>query len=286
MSFLATIRTSPIAGQNVTYTFSNSIDTTTIQPGQAFDIRAYLLANNIIKNPNVTTRVNIVIPVGVTISSSDPSKPVLTISNFKSRDTITIINRGNIHGAGGYGGAGGYQTVGSPGTAGGNAVVLSSGKCLIDNLGGVIGSGSGGNGGSGGTATYISQTCSTPYECGGCTRSAGFKCYNFISCTNQYNGNCNGNTVRGGTSGGTGPWFDFYYYVFKTCHSYYDCSYWSYGTGAAGANGAAGGGAAGATGAANYYGAGAGGAAGISIKGTNYLLNVPGGIIRGNTTPT
>lgn len=284
MSFLATIRCSPIAGANITYTFPTSIDTTTLQPGQAFDVRSYLFSIGVIKNYNISTRLNLIIPSGVTLRSTDATKPVLTIANFKSRDTITIINQGNILGAGGPGGAGGYQTGGSPGLVGGNAIVLSSGKCFIDNSSGVIGSGSGGNGGAGGINTYISQSCCSSYFCGRCTQWAGFKTWGFNTCDGD-GGTCDGNPGCGGGRGCEWKW-NFCFRTNDYCCNWYNCSYWTYATGAAGIAGSIGGGIAGTSGAANSYTGGAGGAAGLSIRGTNFLFNVPGGTIRGNTSPT
>lgn len=274
-------------GANITFTFQSNVDTTTLQPGQAFNLRTYLFSQGIIRSLDITTRLNIIIPSGVTISSSDSTKAALTLAGFKDRDTITINNQGNIYGAGGNGGLGGYQTKGSDGTIGGDAIVLSSGKCFINNTG-IIGSGGGGSGGAGGTmcTNCGSTSTSTDRECGGCTQWANFQCRDFISCRSTYTGSCNGNTVRGGTSGGQGPWFDFYYYVFKTCTDTTTTYYNTYGTGAAGSTGTAGSGQVGNNGAANNYGAGLGRAAGNYIKGMNFLYNTVGGTLRGNTTAT
>jgi hypothetical protein len=78
-------------------------------------------------------------------------------SSFLSTDTVTIVNNGNIRGAGGRGGAGGIGNSqgpqpGSRGNGGGTALLVDR-KVSIINNGTIAG---GGGGGGGGGASYYS----------------------------------------------------------------------------------------------------------------------------------
>jgi hypothetical protein len=167
MSIPNIIGTTADSGATITYTFTSSIDTTTLQPGKAFDIRSYLISQNIIKSVNASINLRIVINNGVVVGSSSPSKPVITIANFHPiRDRITLTNNGSLQGAGGVrGGAGDVvgcaytgccggggcctalsQTAGSAGGAGGDVILLQS-VCTIINNGNIYSGGGGGGGG-------------------------------------------------------------------------------------------------------------------------------------------
>lgn len=283
------IGTTADTGATVTYTFTNSVDTTTLQPGQAFDIRSYLIGLGVIKSANATTHLTIVINSGVTLYSSNASYPALTIANFHpSRDRVKLINNGYIYGAGGAGGAGGYQSGGSNGGSGGVALNLSSSTTIYNN-GSIIGGG-GGNGGDGGlnvpvygyVCNYGNQyvTCGGPNNgndcytgggqcvrqgCGGCqTNCCGWTC-----CLSLNNGNCHGCPNRNGYQG-------YAYYA----TSYYTQTGTSYYVGTAGGGGSIGAGTAGATGAANSYYGGSGGIYGNDIVGYYAYANI---VVAGTT---
>lgn len=165
MGLLATIRgTTADTGVNAIYTFSSG-DTTNL------DLRTRLISTGTIKNNRTTKHIKVIIPVGVTIGSSNTSYPVLNITNFNSNEILTVINNGNIYGAGGAAGSAGsagccggacgcvcqYATPGTNGSNGGNALYITSRCTIINN--GYIYSGGGGGGGSGGTYGT---------SCGGC----------------------------------------------------------------------------------------------------------------------
>ena len=187
MSLLATTRgTTSNTGANITYTFpTGNIDTTTLQPSQAFDLRTYLISLGILTNLNVTTKLKIIIPSGCTLGSSSSTKPVITVANFKNRDRITIINNGNIYGAGGTLGAPGYSNSsnGTQGGTGGSCLLLSNYTTIINN--GFIYAGGGGGGGGGGYyaqgSCYFDNNTLCNGQCfdrsgSGCTGSQTFSC--------------------------------------------------------------------------------------------------------------
>lgn len=222
MSLLAISRgTTSNTGANITYTFPvGSIDTTTLQPGQAFDLRAYMISQNVLKNLNVTTALKIIIPEGCTLGSSDSSKPVITIANFKNRDRVTIINNGNILGAGGNLGAAGYSNSsnGTQGGTGGSCLFLSNTTTIINN--GIIYAGGGGGGGGGGYyaqgSCYFDNNVLCNGQCydrsgTGCPGSRTFGCpssHRYCGSTCCSNGNRYAATEGFGGFGGTGVGFN------------------------------------------------------------------------------
>jgi len=276
MSFLATLRTVPIAGQ-----LASNIDTTTLQPGQAFDLRTYLFSIGVIRNLNITTRLTVTINSGVTLFSSSTTKPVMTISNFKQRDKVIIINNGNIHGAAGSGGLGGYQSAGNTGLPGGNSLLISNACSIINN--GTIKGGGGGNGGAGGinnpTYGYVDnggryyscygcgahewavqcdqrECCCVKPGCGRCGDTCGWP-----NCSDR--GNCNqcSGTDRNGFRCSS-----------KCARTSYVQTGTSYATGGTGAGGVQGSGLSGNTGASNSYTGGPGGLYGYDISGYSYAI--------------
>lgn len=268
------IGTTADSGATITYTFASSVDTTTLQPGKAFDIRSYLISQNIIKSANASLNLRIIINNGVVVGSSDPTKPVITIANFHpSRDRVTITNNGSLHGAGGIrGGAGGVsgcaytgccgaggcctglsQTAGSTGGTGGDVIVLQSACTLINN--GNIYSGGGGGGGGGSVGGDCCGGCggSGCCACSWCGGNSGYSCFNG-GCLDQ-TGSTGGlgqgyNQAQGGQNPGT--------------------NYGGYG-GAGGSFGAKG--SDGQDGQRGYPSAGGkGGTQGYYINGNNYLV--------------
>jgi hypothetical protein len=114
-----------------------------------------------------TLRFQLTINNNVTIGSTSYNIPALNVSGFPENSKITIINNGNIWGAGGLGGAGGAGTNdinnrGNNGTNGGDAILLNNNITLINN--GTIYGGGGGGGGGGGYYNY-SQSCRNTYRC-------------------------------------------------------------------------------------------------------------------------
>lgn len=218
MSLLATTRgTTSNTGANITYTFPvSNIDTTTLQPGQAFDLRTYLISLGILTNLNVTTKLKIVIPNGCTLGSSSSIKPVLTIANFKNRDRITIINNGSIYGAGGTLGAAGYSSSssGTKGGTGGSCLALFNYTTIINN--GNIYAGGGGGGGGGGYyaqgSCYFDNNTLCNGQCfdrsgSGCPGSQSFGCpssHKYCGSTCCRNGDRYAATQDYGGSGGSG----------------------------------------------------------------------------------
>ena len=309
MSLLATIRgTTAGTGANITYTFNSSVDTTTLQPGQAFDLRTYLYSIGVIRNLNITTRLKVIIPAGVTVGSSDPAKAVITVAGFKSRDRVIIDNRGVIIGAGGISGAGGvnYTVNGSSGGQGGTAIYTQNQLTVINN--GYIYGGGGGGGGGGGFFCSICgsvyYSCCDANNCDGCPNynGSGFGAGNLGGCQNCagcsyksgkttvngcYKGGCNcssgndnGNTYAvfsgiydNGSIGGTGYGYNNTNTAPGAAPAY--AGQGGYG-GGAGQNGAAG--------ATVTTAGGAGGAAGYYIIGASLTSFSGSGIMLGGTT--
>lgn len=94
----------------------------------------------------------IIIPAGITISSSSTTMPALSFGGAYpagSSASLIVAATAMICGAGGYGGDGGQPySAGGPGSNGGTAV-LTSVQLTIDNLGTIAGGGGGGGGGAG-----------------------------------------------------------------------------------------------------------------------------------------
>jgi hypothetical protein len=212
MSLLATIRgTTAGTGANITYTFNSNVDTTTLQPGQPFDLRTYLYSIGVIRNLNITTRLKVIIPSGVTLGSSDPYKSVMTIAGFKARDRVTIINQGAILAAGGYAaGSTGLNQSGGSGGSGGNGLILYS-PVSLNNSGHIYGGGGGGGAGAGSIGYYYNYyTCDGPVQCCGCSKCNGgwccYKCRSFQGNSYQQRtdyANYNGYGGAGGQGQGT-----------------------------------------------------------------------------------
>lgn len=109
---------------------------------------------------------------GVTIGSTTSTNPALIIDQFPSGTTITVINNGNIYGAGGTPGTGGngtigntvgqtstFGTLGTIGNNGGTAIFINTGSGRIINIynsstGNIYAGGGGGGGGVGGKNGY------------------------------------------------------------------------------------------------------------------------------------
>lgn len=199
-------------------------------------------------------RVEVTINAGVTVGSNSTASPAFLV-NLKDIDYVTIINNGNIFGAGGAGGVSAWTSNGTPGGAGGTALQALSNVRVINN--GVIG---GGGGGSGGDGAYRNCwqvfTGYTPYCPYGVYYAGAYTC-----------GGCN--------PGGRSPNFA------ATCTPNYrtDCNY---PPSANGAGGTAGSGAAGAAGASPWFAGGAGGAAGAYYQGSNKITIITAGTVRGN----
>jgi len=315
MSFLAnTIGTTANTGINASYTFTASKDTTTLQTG-AFNLRTYLGDLGVIPSYGPTLRLTVTINSGVQLSSSDPGKPVITVSGFKSRDTVTIINNGNIYGAGGTGGPGGYKSGGSKGGTGGTGILLSNYCTIVNN--GKIYAGGGGQGGSGGdnTAVYSwrdkGQHFIGCYNCGvtnarntgetvcidainyggacgksgslvKCAHSCILKCKcagtNLGCCTDTC---CWPNCTHSGICGCGGCDANSGYGQYKGLAYFIDqeqyISSYTYATGAGGSAGSLGASTAGSGGAsAGSYSAGAGGDYGTDIAGKNTYATYSG----------
>jgi hypothetical protein len=213
---------------------------------------------------------------GVTVGSNSVNLPALTLNSLPTRSTITLNNNGKIYGAGGSGGLGGYRTKGNNGSAGGDAILLKHRTTINNN--GEIAAGGGGRGGGGGTDTYTTKTCTTDYECGGCTNCQTWSKGEFFQCST--NGGSGSEAPRGRR--GQRHWY-WCYYVSKTCQKSTDCSFWTYTTGDAGASGTAGSGTDGANGATSTYAGGLGAKAGKYLVGTDYLVVPVTGVLKGST---
>ena len=88
------------------------------------------------------------------VTANDPTR----LNGFRSTDSITIINNGNIIGNAGTGGDGGCASgvAGKNGTVGGMGVQLYRATSIINN-GTIAGGASGGKGGTGGVITSYNQ---------------------------------------------------------------------------------------------------------------------------------
>jgi len=101
-------------------------------------------------SPTAVIQYELIINSAVIIGSTSTTNAALTIGNFPSGSIITIINNGQIIGAGGDGGAGGTSgtPIGSVGNNGGDAITTTL-DLTIDNTNGDVFSGGGGGGGGG-----------------------------------------------------------------------------------------------------------------------------------------
>lgn len=103
-----------------------------------------------------STDITVQINPGVTVGSSTvPAYAFLVPSAFNPGDSITVVNNGNIYGAGGNGGNGANSTGGNgaTGTGGGNSIYVNR-PTTITNNGIIAGGGGGGGGGAAAGATY------------------------------------------------------------------------------------------------------------------------------------
>ena len=99
------------------------------------------------------TDIEITISSGVVVGSVSPSIPAFKVGAcLFPGDTVTIINNGEIIGAGGPGGSSAYDADGSPGVDGGTAVELDFATTIDNN--GLIAGGGGGGGATNGGHTY------------------------------------------------------------------------------------------------------------------------------------
>ena len=149
---------------------------------------------------NGTTRLRMYLTIAgnVTVGSTNPSLPAMTISGFRDEsqtayhDVLDLINHGNILGAGGLPGMAGYSNsiAGSDGGPGGTAILTTNVLTLTNN--GSIWSGGGGGGGGGGyyAASYCggsgSGNCGS-YACngGGCSGCVISTGYGYCCATNK-----------------------------------------------------------------------------------------------------
>lgn len=192
-------------------------------------------------------RVEVTINSGVTVGSASTGSPAFLV-NLKDIDYVTIINNGNIFGAGGAGGTSAANSNGTAGSAGGTALQALSNVQVVNN--GIIGGGGGGGGGAGASRVLTGYSTSCPQR---------------------------GNVSRPCNMSGVGfCQFAFFTYA-ATCTPNY-----SYPAGAAGAAGTAGSGVAGAAGASPWFAGGAGGAAGNYYQGSNKITVITAGTVRGN----
>ena len=106
---------------------------------------------------NGTKKVGLTITInaGVTVGSTSDTTAALTIPTLPAGSTVTVINNGNIYGAGGSGGNG-TTSDGGNGSDGGTAI--SSGTPITLNNNGSIKGGGGGGGGGGGYSTSQAYT--------------------------------------------------------------------------------------------------------------------------------
>ncbi|MDL1862957.1 hypothetical protein FBR04_18305, partial [Betaproteobacteria bacterium PRO7] len=103
-------------------------------------------------SPVDQVNVMLTINAGVTVGSLSPGTPAIDATgSWAPGSRLTIVNAGNVYGAGGSGGAGGASTngAGAQGSSGGDAIRLGL-PTSIDNGNGYIFGGGGGGGGGGG----------------------------------------------------------------------------------------------------------------------------------------
>lgn len=197
-------------------------------------------------------RVEVTINSGVTVGSTSTESPAFLV-NLKDIDYVTIINNGNIFGAGGAGGTSAASSAGGAGGAGGTALQALSNVRVVNN--GVIGGGGGGNGGNGAYARFLYYVASCPnggnYQAGYFTCGRCWSGYSINQIISQYA---------------------------ATCTPVYD-----YPAGGDGANGTAGSGVAGSAGITYTYAGGAGGLAGYYYEGQSKITTITAGTVRGRT---
>jgi hypothetical protein len=205
-------------------------------------------------------RVEVTINSGVTVGSIGTGSPAFLV-NLKDIDYVTIINNGNIFGAGGAGGGSYANSNGYSGSGGGTALQAISNVRVVNN--GIIGGGGGGGGGAGASqlATQVPDTPPVTASCpAGWTYQPGY-----ATC---------GRCVL------YGPMGMVFNIMAAGCTYHYKTQY-SYPAGASGVAGTDGSGAAGAAGASPYYTGGAGGAAGYYYQGSNKITVITAGTTRG-----
>jgi len=140
----------------VAYTLTISANT------QNYDVYTNRSPSYVSGSSEITVQINPSVTEG---STSTPAYALLVPSSFSPTDTITIVNNGDIRGAGGNGGGGGPATnpgpvgSGSPGLSGGNAIYVNRPTTITNN--GTV-AGGGGGGGGGGGKTFDEPTPKTP----------------------------------------------------------------------------------------------------------------------------
>lgn len=121
----------------------------------------------------VKQTVIVIIPEGITIGSTDPSLPAMTIGDWPAGTELFLINKGTIEGKGGKGGRSGgakaidwwpYDVPAEDGGDGGDAIHITY-DVEIDNSQGSILAG-GGGGGGGGSVRWKEELASYVYGLG------------------------------------------------------------------------------------------------------------------------
>lgn len=160
----------PPTGQTGRITINLTIDTNTFN----YDVYANVLNTGLYVGGN--TDVILTISEKAYVGSLSPSKPALLVSSaiinasnigFANGDTVSIINNGNIIGAGGNGGMGQSwsKTISqaNDGQPGGDAISLQF-PTNIENNGTIAGGGGGGAGGYIGITNQATFDTSNPYQ--------------------------------------------------------------------------------------------------------------------------
>jgi hypothetical protein len=221
-------------------------------------------------SPSSIVNVTLTINGGVIVYSSASTSSAIRIVGFAAGSTVTIINNGNIYGAGGNG----SLSIGAAGATGGDAIYANM-PITIDNTNGYIfGGGGGGMGGGHSNGNWIDYAGGG----GGMGMNGGVGNYAYAGGVAGYTASIVAYATSGNTSGaGSGSTTKFYTSGKGAITVY------SYG-GAGGAWGAAGGAASQSQYTSYFYtyGAGAGGfsirtnGAGLSITGGNNTNQIKG----------
>ena len=130
-------------------------------------VNVHNLFANLIAQSTVAADCVLTIDSGVTVYGVT-AQALVVRDIFRSVDSVTIINRGNIVGFAGTGGSGGCSAnfAGNDGTMGGIGVVISRPTRIL-NYGIIAGGAKGGKGGTGGT-TGSTNACSASIQCPTC----------------------------------------------------------------------------------------------------------------------
>ncbi|MFT7579752.1 MAG: hypothetical protein ACI9MR_001418 [Myxococcota bacterium] len=112
-------------------------------------------------SPAVAANFIVTVNNGVTVSASGGMVPAFTTGALPNGSTVTLINNGNIYGAGGQGGTAGTTNSGVGGTAhsvgfaGGDAITTTVALTIDNSTGNIFGGGGGGGGGALCTITNV-----------------------------------------------------------------------------------------------------------------------------------